>query len=164
MIEYEVIDNFLPKDEFIKLQSLILGNEFSWYYNDYIINDGREESNYQFTHLFFWTESKSAHSIKLMPLLNKLGIKEGQLFKLKANLNVKTPNHEYGGYHTDGYKNKITSIFYINTNNGWTEFKDGTKVESVENRMLVFDSNLEHTGVSCTDQKRRVLFNFNYER
>ena len=102
----------------IKLQSLILGNEFSWYYNDYIINDGREDSNYQFTHLFFWTESKSAHSIKLMPLVNKLGIKEGQLFKLKANLNVKTPNHEYGGYHTDGYKNKITSIFYINTNNG----------------------------------------------
>ena len=55
-----------------------------------------------------------------------------------------------------------TSTYYINTNNGWTEFEDGGKVESVANRMLVFDSNLVHGGVSCTDEKTRILINFNY--
>jgi hypothetical protein len=54
-------------------------------------------------------------------------------------------------------------VYYINTNNGWTEFKKGGKVKSVENRMLIFDSSLEHMGVTCTDQKSRVVINFNYE-
>ena len=46
---------------------------------------------------------------------------------------------------------------------GWTQFKKGGKVKCVENRMVIFDSNLEHTGFSCTDQKRKVVVNFNYE-
>ena len=41
---------------------------------------------------------------------------------------------------------------------------NGDKVECVENRMVIFDSNLKHEGVSCTDQQRKVVINFNYER
>ena len=29
--------------------------------------------------------------------------------------------------------------------------------------MFIFDYNLEDTGFSCTDQKRKVVVNFNYE-
>ena len=110
----QVKDNYLDKDSFKTIKETISSDMFPWFYNNKKVYHTGKDSlfDYQFTHLFFWTESKSAHSIKLMPLVNKLGIKEGQLFKLKANLNVKTPNHEYGGYHTDGYKNKITSILY----------------------------------------------------
>ena len=50
----------------------------------------------------------------------------------------------------------------MNTNNGRTDFKDGIKVNSVENRLVVFPSNLEHTIVTCTDKKIRVVINFNY--
>ena len=39
-------------------------------------------------------------------------------------------------------KQLTTSIFYVNTNNGYTKFEDGSIVESVANRMLIFDSNL----------------------
>ena len=55
-----------------------------------------------------------------------------------------------------------TSILYINTNNGWTVIKGYGKVESVANRMVIFDSNLQHSGVTCTDKNRRVVINFNY--
>ena len=58
--------------------------------------------------------------------------------------------------------NQKTAIFYINTNNGYTLFKDGTKVDSVQNTMLIFDGSLDHCGVSCTDQKRRIVLNINY--
>ena len=51
----------------------------------------------------------------------------------------------------------------MNTNNGWTEFKKRGRVKSVANRAVIFDSNLEHRGVTCTDANRRVLINFNYE-
>ena len=55
-----------------------------------------------------------------------------------------------------------TAIFYVNTNNGWTEFKKGGKVKSVANRIVIFDSQLYHQGYTCTDQKRRVVMNFNW--
>jgi len=50
----------------------------------------------------------------------------------------------------------------MNTNNGYTKFEDGTKIESVANRMVFFSSNMKHTGTSCTDEKIRVVINFNY--
>jgi len=37
-----------------------------------------------------------------------------------------------------------------------------SKVESVANRLVEFDSNLEHTGSSCTDENIRVVINLNY--
>ncbi len=55
-----------------------------------------------------------------------------------------------------------TSIFYVNTNNGYTKFEDGTIVESVANRMVIFPANIKHTGTTCSDEKRRVVINFNY--
>ena len=51
----------------------------------------------------------------------------------------------------------------MNTNNGWTEFKSGIKVNSIANRMLIFDSKYEHVGVTSTDSNRRVVLNFNFK-
>jgi len=51
---------------------------------------------------------------------------------------------------------------YVNTNNGYTKFEDGTKVESVANRLVTFPANMKHKGTSCTDEKIRVVINFNY--
>ena len=42
-------------------------------------------------------------------------------------------------------------------------FKKGGKVKSVANRMVIFNSSLEHTGFSCTDEKIRIVINFNWE-
>ena len=81
--------------------------------------------------------------------------------KSKSKFKSKNYISRNGGFHCD-IKNVTTSIFYINTNNGWTKFKDGCKVECIENRMVIFDSNIEHAGFSCTDQKRKVVVNFNY--
>ena len=55
-----------------------------------------------------------------------------------------------------------TAVFYVNTNNGYTEFEDGTKVESVENRIVFFDGSKPHNSSTCTDQKIRVVVSINY--
>ena len=56
-----------------------------------------------------------------------------------------------------------TAVFYINTNNGYTEFKNGVKVHSVANRVCIFDSNLEHRGTTHSEGgHQRVVVNFNY--
>ena len=66
------------------------------------------------------------------------------------------------GYHTDFPFECKTAIFYINSNNGLTLFKNGQIIESVENRMVIFNSQLEHTGTTSTDTKNRIVVNFNY--
>ena len=159
----EVIDNFLPKDIFVEMQYKILANDFPWYYNNGIVGP-HQKNKYQFVHTFFnhdinFSNLHNEYYNFIDPCLHKLGVK--YLKRVKANLNPKTIFHRNGGFHCD-IKNVTTSIFYINTNNGWTKFKDGCKVECIENRMVIFDSNIEHAGFSCTDQKRKVVVNFNY--
>ena len=167
----EIIDNFLDKNSFHKLQQQFLGNvnEFPWFF--YNIIDNKEEKNkFQFVHIFYLGVSwNSAQNGLLEPILQKM--QPVSIFRIKANLIPKTSDIVENLFHTD-LKNLIpsekqlmqwtTSIFYVNTNNGYTKFEDGTKVESVANRMVTFPANMKHTGTSCTDQKRRVVINFNW--
>ena len=67
------------------------------------------------------------------------------------------------GLHTDvDYDNSKTAVYYCNTNNGYTRLVDGTTINSIENRMLIFDSKTPHTGSTCTDTPFRTVINFNY--
>jgi len=47
----------------------------------------------------------------------------------------------------------------MNTNNGFTYFKNGDKVPSVENQMLIFDGQLQHCSVAQTDERHRININ-----
>ena len=58
--------------------------------------------------------------------------------------------------------NCFTSILYLNTNDGYTEFENGTKIESIENRLITFPLSYRHTGTTCTNNPFRVVINFNY--
>ena len=156
----KVIDNFLEEDQFDHLQSIIFTDGFPWFYNNWQthLHDGL----YVFFHRFYSDPSGPSSSFFEMfdHTLCKLGVKK--LYRIKANLNPKTVFHRKSGYHID-YPNITTSILYMNTNNGWTQFKKGKKIKSVANRMVIFDSNLEHKAVTCTDKKLRIVVNFNYQ-
>ena len=161
-----VIDNFLPEYQFKQLSNVILSDYFPWYWNDGVVRghgDVNNSKSYQFTHRIFDLADRgilSADYSVCDTLQQRLGVRK--LDRIKMNLTPRTFFHRKGGYHND-YFDVTTSIFYMNTCNGWTEFKKGGKVKSVANRMVIFDSNLEHQGVSCTDEKRRVVINFNYD-
>ena len=100
-----------------------------------------------------------------MPIIYhpELGIKT--IKRIKANLNLQTPEIITHGFHVDDptLKNPAhNAIYYVNSNDGYTLFEDGTKIESVENRLVIFNSLLKHTGTSCTDEKLRCVVNFLY--
>ena len=171
----KIIDDFLPNHQFNQLESGMMDWRFPWYYTDKIVNEG--EDLFQFIHIFYerklmYYEKENTNNSSYMeerhknfvyPLIEycveKLGVKE--LLRIKANLRPRTSSNIPSPYHTD-YPNATTSIFYLNSNNGYTKFKKGDKVNSVANRMITFNSNLEHQGVSCSDQKRRIVINYNY--
>ena len=158
----KIIDNFLSESVFRQVQQTLMSDGFPWYFNDGILYHG-EKGKYQFTHSFFTQDGlKHDYYNSIEPCLHELGATT--LLRVKANLNPKTLFHRNTGWHVD-FTNQPplkTSVFYINSNNGWTKFKDGCKVKCVENRMVIFDSNIEHAGFTCTNQKRKVVVNFNY--
>ena len=83
------------------------------------------------------------------------------IIRVKANKYTQTPTLEQHEYHQDfPFKHKA-AIFYVNTNNGQTQFVDNT-VNSIENNMLLFDASVEHRSTSTTDAQHRININFNY--
>ena len=60
-------------------------------------------------------------------------------------------------------ENSKTAILYLNTNNGGTQFKDGTFVQSKANTLVKFPCNTLHASIHCTDAKLRYVMNMNYE-
>ena len=146
--------------------------------------------NFQFIHSFYvpWMDVgyQSVYSDYfpiLFPILRKLPIRA--LWRIKANMVPRQDKYIIHGHHLDithydefqeakghllgvdispeEYKfASKTAVFYVNNNNGHTIFADGTKVDSVANRITIFDAQELHSGTSCTDMKCRVSINFNY--
>ena len=156
----KIIDNFLPEEEFKSIQSLMMGDMFPWLYCK-----GRtapDDGSFLMVHMFFKHEvgPNSQWMNIWVNFMNKLGAKK--CTRIKANLTFKTPTIETAPFHTD-FADMKTATFYINTNNGYTEFENGVRVNSVANRVCIFDSNLKHQGTTHTEgDHQRVVVNFNY--
>tara|TARA_R110002096_G_C14164438_1_gene685263 strand:- start:21 stop:554 length:534 start_codon:yes stop_codon:yes gene_type:complete len=166
--DIKIVDNFLDQSEFEKIQEVMMGDNFAWFYTDGIVSKEDGLGKFQLTHQMYKDGEPRSSNIKLMyPILNIL--KPIAIYRIKANFRAGTLKNEESLFHTDmGFlpKEKVkqwtTSIFYINTNDGYTLFKNGTKVESVSNRMVTFPADMTHCGTSCTNKKTRVVINFNY--
>ena len=98
----------------------------------------------------------------------KLNVKKFHM--LRANCTVRQPQAYQGEFHTDMRRrdsNLKIAILYLNTNNGGTLFKDGTKngtfVKSKINRCVIAPIDMKHAGVWHTDAKLRFVLNINYE-
>ena len=157
-----IYKNFLPKKVFKKLKDNMMGYYFPWYFND-AINDFEKKDNFQFTFTFIknsnyvcWGEWQNI----MVPVLEK--IKYKKINRVKANLLTQTNKIVEYGLHTD-QDIGTTGILYLDNSNGYTKFENGKKIKSEENKYVEFDSTLKHTGSSCTDEKRRVVINFNYQ-
>ena len=159
-----IVDNFLNQEEFDPIADLIVNN-FQWKYDNFV-DYADDKDKFQFTHSFYKDfEIVSPFHEPLKPIWNR--IRPREIYRVKANLLTRTPQIVENRFHTDnpeisGVIPYTTSIFYLNTNNGYTEFEDGTKVESVANRFVSFPMDMKHRGTSCTDVKTRVVINFNY--
>ena len=158
----KITDNFLSDDEFKSIQDWFTGESFHWYYNNSIANQKQGLDQFQFVHPFYDVAkpSLSKFSSFLYPFLTKLNAK--YIFRIKANLRPRTTTAVLSDFHTDMSLNQQTGIFYINTNNGYTKFKDDSTVPSVANRFLTFSGDLEHCGASPTDTNSRIVLNINY--
>ena len=171
----KVLDNFLPKEVFQTIKQLVIGTDIdssntSWYWQPCITYIGKPESKLragQLTHRLYDTNI-GVQSQLYEPIFSSIvaplyGSNGGLMVKMKLNLNPRTCSNEIlGDYHRDTKLKCKTAIFYFNTNNGFTKFKNGDIVECIENRIVIFDSDILHVGYSCTDSQYKLLLNINY--
>ena len=172
--DIQIIDNFLSNDQFKELKEFVEGDaKIPWMLSQNVASRYdtgeaicEERYNYQFAHTLYdngASPSPFAHCLNnflrvLDPML---------LLRCKVNLNPGTDKIIDHGLHIDILpyevaKNCTTGVFYINTNNGYTRFEDGSKVESIANRLVLFPSIMKHTGSTCTDEKYRTVLNVNF--
>jgi len=164
-MDYKVVDNFLDKESFNKIQeSILYSDTFPWYLSRHITSPHLLEANdgYCFNHVFYWDCLPNSDYFKLLlPLLELIDY--FALKRIKANFYPKTDNIEYHNYHVDSHISHKGLLFYLNTNDGFTILEDGTKIESIENRALFFDPSVLHKSTSCTDDsvgRFNLIFNY----
>ena len=171
----EVIDNFLDLKSLNNLISSTQYDQFKWEKHTVVgtkaIKDGTykllcdPKLNVQFVHKLFRniyldTENDSPFINLMIPFYANLNVQS----MVSAKLNFVPVWKEVvpHGFHRDNPFNCTTAVFYLNTNDGYTLFEDGTKIESVSNRLVKFPSNMMHTGTTCTNDSGRMVLNINY--
>lgn len=167
MIKNEVIDNFLSEEDYlnIKLMMLYDWRKFPWFYTPNVAdkNDNVNMSVY-FVHTFQEKEYDllSPYLKNLQPILSRLDIQD--LWRVKGNLYPNQNIFSEHSLHQDYQQPHQAAIYYINTNNGYTKLDDGTKIDSIANRLLLFDGSKSHCSTNCTNERVRMNINFNYIR
>jgi hypothetical protein len=173
----DIIDNVLPEKEFGGLQSYMMGDDCPWFYQE----DGT------LSHLFYSAKGQlpredeeicAATAVILDPIMVKLGVikpykVEGYFKGGISNYDKDVKTVKDIGMVKDTYISGRSSIntnnddkiavFFVNTNDGYLEFEDGTKVPSIENSMVVFGSDVNYRAVEVNDSSRRVAINFIYQ-
>jgi len=163
MSDITIYDDLLPDPDY--LLNSMLSPQFNWHFGRGVVYDSMcdELDNYQFGNVMYQNMTPKSDEFGLVNgILNYSKLKIAALIRVKANLNTRTHKIIKHGFHVDLPYPCTTAIYYVNTCNGFTEFEDGTVVESVANRFVTFPSSLKHTGTTCTDQKARMVINFNY--
>ena len=173
-MKYEVIDNFLDEEYFDELVTLFVekdkgeGNDImSWYFRSSVSYAKehkkwvKEDKLFYMTHMFYENNiPRSPYYDKLIPLLEKLETR--CLLRIKANLYPNTEKLHEHPMHTDYDFFHSAAILSLNTCDGYTKLKDGTKIDSIANRILLFDPSEEHCSTTTTNDFARININMNY--
>lgn len=159
---FQILDKFLQEEEFLKIKNFMLNSNFPWNLTPVVSNEKEDlptPASYYFTHEFwsgFYTEPEAQI---FAPILNQIECRA--IMRIKGNLYPSTEKIVHHMDHIDYEFAHRGAIFYINTNNGLTVI-DGKEVESIENRLLLFDPTVLHHSTTCTNDKYRVNVNFNF--
>ena len=166
-LDYKIIDNFLEVKDFYTFKEEIFNtNNVPWYYrNSQTISSIDDLDDIGYFTLNFFNDMCSdfiGFNYYLYKIYEKLECKA--LIQSRANLSLKQKEIKKLYFHTDYTFKCKTAIFYMNTNNGATILDENKqiKIDSIENRIVVFDSQIRHSALLQSDTKRRIVLNINY--
>ena len=167
----KILENVLSEKDWCELNEDLNSSFFPWYYNKIVSNTKTSnEKTFYLTHGYIkldeginstWAEK---HNRAICSFLTNYFKKDVLLYWSKSNMFARYEKNFLCGYHVD-IKNKkdlYTMVYYINTNNGGTQIKDGLFVPSVKNTAVLMSGDTIHSSVVQTDTNIRLNMNFNF--
>lgn len=153
---YKIIDNFLDLEDLENIKSIMLDKNFLWQVNEC------EEGNNLFLELPHYSDNRPLSEFynEIVPIMKKIEVLG--LVEVKSNMYFK--NIYLQSFKKEKKHNFSvgTAIYYLNSNDGYTLLEDGSKIESKENRIVLFEETSFYYETNCTDSTCRVNITFNY--
>ena len=160
---YKIQDNALPTEQWRAIHDLCANsNRLPYYLSNSVANEGEDYANqYYFTHQFYDNYNVNSPEFDVIfPLVELLA--PSALVRIKANLYPSTHSIIVHDPHTDFDFNHRAALYMVNTCDGYTTMSDGTRIDSVANRIVFFDPQQLHSSSTTTDARYRITINFNY--
>lgn len=181
----KIIDQFLSHSYFRHLQNYFLTRECVWHMNDAMTGDDSFKILGSFGFdipIYDMSSSKRQYGfesndinslVKALVFNSQDKVREinnslEEVIRVRADMTVYNPSKHRHELHTDYTHDHTTAIFYMNTSDGNTLIYDKNgksllkEVEPIENRLIIFDGILQHTGHSPSGHKSRVILNMNF--
>ena len=166
MTNFKVIDNFLNDDDLNDIKDNLFKSPL--YYQKTVagMNDSDSYWDYYFSDVLYIHHKPRSDVFDnvynmFIPKFQKYGTFKS-LLRIKLNFYPHTETLKEHGQHVDYDFSCYGAIFSLNTCDGFTRLHDGTKVDSIENRMLFFDPSLPHNSSNTTSDYGRSNINFNF--
>ena len=159
-VHMRIIDDVLPIDIFNQLKQHVLTSPWNICTN---VSGMNEEKYCYFHHTYYhkgpttWTTPQYNQIKHIIDTI----IPMHMLIRVKANLYPRTDHVHHHQDHVDYTTPNKGAILYLNTNDGYTVV-DGHPVESIANRLLLFNPQILHHSTTCANQQYRLNININY--
>lgn len=171
MTFYKIIDNFLPEKEFLIIKNLVMREDFLYSISRNVTfpDDPQKHVDYDYwyaVNVLYWENRPKSEFFRevydiFIPKFKEIASFRS-LIRIKVNLYPHTYELKEHPLHQDLQFDHQGALFYINTCDGFTRLEDGTKIDSVENRILFFDSSKMHGSSTTTNDYSRRNINFNF--
>ena len=171
-MDLNIIDNFLPENEFEMLVNNTIGRndgkqvQFRVVSNVENFGAAQEYWSWYMIHMVYLNDAPQS---EIYPNLYQIFVsKFKQIAKFKSLIRIKlnafphTDKVREHKKHFDYSYEHIGAVFSLNTCDGYTKFSDGTKVESIANRIVFFDASKHHQSTTTSNAKLRYNINFNF--
>ena len=171
-MDLKIIDNFLTDNDFNLLVSNTVGrndgHQVQFRVVSNVENFGAIEENwswYMINMLYLMDTPQNEICGKIYEMFVP---KFKELANFKTMIRIKINAYPYTNVvkehkeHIDFNYEHIGAVFSLNTCDGYTKFSDGTKVESVANRIVFFDASKKHQSTTTSNAKLRYNINFNF--
>ena len=171
-MDQKIIDNFLTDNDFNLLVSNTVGrndgHQVQFRVVSNVENFGAIEENWSWYMINMLYSTDTPQNEICGKIYEMFVPKFKKLANFKTMIRIKINAYPYTNVvkehkeHIDFNYEHIGAVFSLNTCDGYTKFSDGTKVESVANRIVFFDASKYHQSTTTSNAKLRYNINFNF--
>ena len=171
-MDLKIIDNFLTDNDFNLLVSNTVGrndgHQVQFRVVSNVENFGAIEENWSWYMINMLYSTDTPQNEICGKIYEMFVPKFKKLANFKTMIRIKMNAYPYTNVvkehkeHIDFNYEHIGAVFSLNTCDGYTKFSDGTKSESIANRIVFFDASKEHSSTTTSNAKLRYNINFNF--